>query len=78
MPNCRAAAWVLRLSLARRRASALNASSYLRPLSGDAPLFLAVITEETYLFLLSGLTRPPHYLTIGKCQLKIRTDKVYI
>jgi hypothetical protein len=59
MPNCRAAAWVLRLSDARRRASALNASSYLRHLSGDVPLFLAVITDEIYVLLLSGIPRPP-------------------
>ena len=42
-PNCRAAARVLRLSLARRRASALNDSSSLRSLSGDAPLVLVAI-----------------------------------
>ena len=62
MPNPRAPAWVLRLSDARRRtsASALNASSYLRRLSGDAPLDLVALTEETYVLLLSGLPRPPH------------------
>jgi hypothetical protein len=59
MPNCSAAACVLRLSLAKRRASALNASSYLRRFSGDAPLAYAAITEEIYALLLSGLTRPP-------------------
>ena len=32
-------------SLARRKASALNAASYLRRWSGDTPLFLAVISE---------------------------------
>src|SRR4051812_547355 len=62
MPNCRAADWVLRLSLARRRASALKASSYLRRLSGDAPLGFAAITEEIYVLLLSVIPRPPHYL----------------
>jgi hypothetical protein len=58
MPNCRAAVWVLRLSLTRRRASALKASSYLRRLSGDDPLVFAVITEEIYFLLLSVLPRP--------------------
>jgi uncharacterized protein (DUF2141 family) len=29
-------------------------------LSGDAPLFFAVITEEIYVLLLSGIPRPPH------------------
>jgi len=52
MPNCRAAACVLRLSAARRRDSALKASSYLRRLSGDDPLDFIVMTEEIY-FLLS-------------------------
>ena len=32
----------------------------MRRLSGDAPLFLAVITEEIYVLLLSGIPRPPH------------------
>jgi len=64
MPTCRAAAWVLRLSLARRSASALNASSYLRRLSGDAPLDFAAITEELYVLLLSVFSRPPQ-LPIG-------------
>lgn len=59
MPNCRAAACVLRLSPAKRRPSPLNAASYLRRLSGDAPLVLVAITEETYIPLLSALPRPP-------------------
>jgi hypothetical protein len=59
MPNCRAAACVLRLSLAKRSASALNASSYLRRLSGDVPLNLVAMTEEIYVLLLSVLPRPP-------------------
>ena len=59
IPNCWAAACLLRLSLARRRALASKASSYLRRLSGDDPLFVAVITEETYVLLLSTISRPP-------------------
>jgi hypothetical protein len=39
MPNCWAAACVLRLSEARRRASTLKASLYLRRLSGVFLLF---------------------------------------
>ena len=68
MPNCCAAACVLRLSDARRNASALKASSYLRRLSGDAPFFLAVITEEIYVLLLSGLPRPPQYTPAFKAE----------
>ena len=58
-PNCRAVACVLRLSEARRSASALNASSYLRRLSGDAPFVLVAMTWEIYVFLLSVMPRPP-------------------
>ena len=61
MPNCWAAAWVLRLSLAKRNASALNASSYLRRLSGDALLFFAVMTQEIYVLILSTSLRPPQW-----------------
>ena len=61
-PNCRAAACVLRLSLARRRASALKTLSYLRRLSSDDPLVFAVITEEIYVLLLSALPSPPQII----------------
>jgi hypothetical protein len=60
MPNCCAAACVLRLSLARRNASALKASSYLRRPSGDVLLFFAVMTAGIYVPVLSDLTGPPH------------------
>ena len=63
MPSCRAAACVLRLSPARRSASALNASSYLRRLSGDDPLVLVAMTEEIYVLLLSTIPRPPQTTT---------------
>ena len=58
-PSCRAAVCVLRLSPARRSASALNVSLYLRRLSGDVPLDLLAITEELFVFLLSVSPRPP-------------------
>ena len=58
--SCRAAGSRLRLSLARRSASALKASSYLRRLSGDVPLVLASITEEIFVLLLSVVPGPPH------------------
>jgi hypothetical protein len=40
------------------KASVLNASSYLRRLSGDAPLVLVAMTEEIYVLLLSVMPRP--------------------
>ena len=52
MPNCGAAAWVLRLSEARRRASALKVSSYLRRLSGVVLLLFVLLTQEIYVLLL--------------------------
>jgi hypothetical protein len=59
------AAGVLRLSLTKRRASALKASSYLYRLSGDAPLVLIAITEEIYVLLLSAYPRPHQdYLSV--------------
>lgn len=66
MPNCRAAAYVLRRSLAKRSASALNASSYLRHLAGDVPLVFAAITEEIDVLLLSALPGPHHKIGYGK------------
>ena len=54
MPNCCAAAWLLQLSVAKRNASVLNASSYLRRLSGVVLLFFAFITQEIYVLLLSA------------------------
>jgi hypothetical protein len=51
MPYCWAAC-VLRLSEARRNASALKASSYLRRLSGVFLLFSALMTQEIYVLLL--------------------------
>lgn len=59
-PSCRAAACVLRFSLANRKASALNASSYLRRSSGDTLFDFAAITDEIYVLLLSGLPRLSH------------------
>ncbi|WP_303312781.1 hypothetical protein [Hymenobacter sp. BT730] len=46
----------LRAAVFRRQAqaSALKASLYWRRLSGDGPLFFAVITEGRYVLLLSG------------------------
>ena len=46
MPNCRAAAYVLRLSLAKRSGLGLKDSSYLRRLSADVPLDSVALTEE--------------------------------
>ena len=51
-PNCWAAAWVLRLSEAKRSASALKASSYLRRLSGVVLLLFVLMTQEIYVLLL--------------------------
>ena len=61
MPSCWAAACVLRLSEAKRNASALKVSSYLRRLSGVCLLFSALMTQESYILLLCALTRPPHF-----------------
>ena len=58
-PSCCAAACVLRLSVAKRNASTLKASSYLRRLSGVVLLFFAVMTQETYVLLLCAQPRPP-------------------
>jgi hypothetical protein len=70
MSNCRAAAWVLRLSQAKRKASVLNASSYLGRLTGGGPLDFAAMREEIYVLLLSSLARPPHTLYIKLVPLR--------
>lgn len=49
IPNCCAAAYVLRLSEAKHSASALKASSYLRRLSSVFLLFSALLTQELYI-----------------------------
>jgi cytochrome bd-type quinol oxidase subunit 1 len=59
-------ACVLRLSEARRRASALKASSYLRRLSGIFLLFSTLLTQELYVLLLYTLSRPPHLRVLRK------------
>lgn len=56
--NCRVAACVLRLSLTKRSASALNVPLDLRRLPGEAPLMLVAITEEMYIFLMFVISRP--------------------
>jgi hypothetical protein len=63
MPNCWAAACVLRLSEAKRSASALNASVYLRRLSSVVLLLFVLMTQEIYVLLLCALIRPP----LGHC-----------
>ena len=45
--------------VAKRNASALNVSTYLRRLSGVISRFFAVMTAVVYVLLLSGLARPP-------------------
>ena len=72
MPSCQAAACVLRLSDAKRSVSALNASSYLRRLSGVVLLFGAVMTQEIYFLLLCALPRPPHSLPLVSCLASLR------
>ena len=74
MPSCCAAACVLRLSVAKRNASALKASSYLRRLSGVVLLFFAVMTQEIYVLLLCASTRPPHFAAVALLSVMALVD----
>jgi hypothetical protein len=58
---------VLRLSDAKRRASALKASSYLRRLSGVFLLFSALLTQELYMLLL--------HLTAEQARKQVENDR---
>jgi hypothetical protein len=68
---------VLRLCEAKRSASALNASVYLRRLSGVVLLFFVLLIQEVYVLLLCALVRLPHTMvevllhTKGEVLLKV-------